>query len=150
MCMEQKENTYRAVRVDSETAERVARLIDGEIGVGQASVRGLADAVRATEGETPEFVPDKNGYFETTTDSFEDAIRVLSSLTRLVAYTESGSPVFSWQEDGQMYLRSAPEGPVLKAARDEGLDIKECSGIHEGVLAEDEGNRKAEEKREEG
>lgn len=149
MGMEQHKKTYRTVRVDAEKAERIARLIDGEIGVGEAYVRGIADAVRVAEGETPSFVPDENGYFETTTDDFGDAVGVLSSLTRLVAYTRSGSPVFSWQEDGQMYLRSEPESPVLEAVREEGVGLEECSGIHEGVLAEDEGNRKAEQKRKE-
>jgi hypothetical protein len=46
-----------------------------------------------------------------------------------------------------VYLRAEPDGKLLDAMHDEGLEPEEASGMHEGVLAEDEGNRKAEEER---
>jgi hypothetical protein len=141
--------TYRLMGVDSETACRLARLVDRHVGVDEVYVRGIADAVRVKTEETPPFVPEKPGYFETIVEDFEDGVGVLSSLTRFVAY--SGElPVFSWREDGGVYLRAESDGALLDAVRDEGLEPKESSGIHEGVLAEDEGNRKAEEERKNG
>lgn len=144
--MEEAE-TYRLVRVDAETAQRVARLADRHVGVEEVYVRGIADAVRAESDDTPSFVPDEPGYFEKTIGDFEGAVAALPSLTRFVAYS-GGSAVFSWREDGQVYLRATPDGAFLDAVRDEGLEPEVASGIHEGVLAEDEGNRKAEEERE--
>jgi len=140
--------THRIVRVDAETAGRVARLVDRHAGVEEVYVRGIADAVRAESNDNPSFVPDEPGYFEKTVGDFEGALAVLPSLTRFVAYSD-GSPVLSWREDGQMYLRTTPDDALLDAVCDEGLEPEEASGIHEGVLAEDEGNRKAEEERKE-
>lgn len=140
--------TYRLVSVDAETAQRVVGLVNRHVGVEKVYVRGIADAVRAGDDETPSFVPDEPGYFETTVDDFEGAVAVLPSLTRFVAYSGSDSPVFSWREDGQVYLRATPDGALLDAVRDEGLEPEKASGTHEGVLAEEEGNRKAEEERE--
>jgi hypothetical protein len=139
--------TYRATGVDAETARKLARVLDRHVGIEEVYVRGIADAVRAGADETPSFVPDEPGYFEKTVEDFEGAVSVLPSLTRFVAYS-GGSPVLSWREDGGVYLRATQDSAVLDAVQDEGLDPEEASGIHEGVLAEDEGNRKAEEERE--
>jgi hypothetical protein len=139
--------TYRLTRVDAETARRLARAVDRYLGIDEVYVRGIADAVRVGADETPSFLPEEPGYFETTVNEFEDALGVLPSLTRFVAYTASGSAVFSWREDGGVYLRAEPDGKLLDAMHDEGLEPEEASGMHEGVLAEDEGNRKAEEER---
>lgn len=138
--------TYRLTGVDGETARRLVRHADEQYGVGEMYVRGIADAVRVGTDETPSFVPEEHGYFEDTVEDFEGALAVLPSLTRFVAYSDD-LPVFSWREDGGAYLRATPDGALLASVRDEGLEPEEASGIHEGVLAEDEGNRKAEEER---
>lgn len=147
--MEESESdtrTYRLVRVDAETARRLASLLDRKVGVDEVYVRGIADAVRIEADETPSFVPDEHGYFEKTVTDFDGTLAVLPSLTRFVAYSD-GTPVLSWREDGGVYLRATPDGDLIDAVRDEGLETEEASGIHEGVLAEDEGNKKAEEER---
>lgn len=141
--------TYRDTGIDAETARRLARLFDRRVGIEEVYVRGIADAVRVGADETPSFVPDDHGYFERTVEDFEGAVSVLPSLMRFVAYS-GGSPVLSWREDGGVYLRATQDGAVLDAVEKEGLDPEEASGIHEGVLAEDEGNRKAGEAREDG
>ena len=138
--------TYRLTRVDAETAKRLARTVNRYVGIDEVYVRGIADAVRVKTDNTPSFLPDEPGYFETTVKEFEDALEVLPSLTRFVAYSDD-LPVFSWREDGGVYIRAEPYGKLLDAVRDEGLEPEEASDIHEGVLAEDEGNRKAEEER---
>lgn len=138
--------TYRLTGVDGETARRLVRHADEQYGVDEVYVRGIADAVRVFADDVPSFVPDEHGYFEKTVGDFEGAVAVLPSLTRFVVYSD-GSPVLSWREDGGMYLRATPDGALIDAVRDEGLEPEEASGIHEGVLAEDEGNRKADEER---
>ena len=140
--------TYRLAGVDGDSARCLARIFDRHVGVDEVYVRGIADAVRVGTEETPSFVPEEHGYFEDTVEDFEGALAALPSLTRFVAYSD-GSPVFSWREDGGVYLRATRDGAVLASVRDEGFEPEETSGIHEGVLAEDEGNRKAEEEREE-
>lgn len=144
----EEKQTYRLTGVDGEEARRLARISDRQVGVDEVYVRGIADAVRVKTDETPSFVPEEHGYFEDTIKDFEGSLAVLPSLTRFVAYSD-GTPVFSWREDGQVYLRATPDGALLDAVLDEGLEPEETSGIHEGVLAEDEGNRKAEEERKE-
>lgn len=144
----EEKQTYRLTGVDGKKARRLARIFDRHVGVDEVYVRGIADAVRVGTEETPSFVPEEHGYFEDTVENFEGALTALPSLTRFVAYAED-SPVLSWREDGGAYLRAVPGGALLASVREEGLEPEEASGIHEGVLAEDEGNRKAEEEREE-
>jgi len=142
------QRTYRVVRVGGEEAQDLARLVDRHVGVDEVYVRGIADAVRVEFDETPGFVPDGHGYFEETV-GFEDAVAVLPSLTLFVAYSD-GNGVMSWREDRQVYLRDTVDGGLVEDARGIGLEPEEAADLHEGVLAEDEGNRQAEEKRKDG
>jgi len=145
----EEKQTYRLAGVDGDTARRLARIFDRHVGVDEVYVRGIADAVHVGTEEAPSFVPDEPGYFEDTVVDFEGALAALPSLTRFVAYPD-GSPVSSWREDGGAYLRTRPDSTLLASVCDEGLEPEEASGVHEGVLAEDEGNRKAEEERGDG
>lgn len=143
------QHIYRVVRVEGGTAQDLARLVDGQVGVDEVYVRGIADAVRVKADEAPDFVPDEHGYFEERVDGFEEAVSILPSLTLFVAYSD-GKGVMSWREDGQVYLRDTADGGVSDGAREMGLELEEAAGLHEGVLAEDEGNRQAEEERKDG
>jgi hypothetical protein len=139
-----EEVTYRLVRVSADEARELVGTVEDHADIDEVRVRGLASAVRSFVDEVPEFVPNESGYFEVTTEDIEGAVAVLPSLTRFVAY--SVSPILSWREDGQVYLRASPESTLLNAVRNE-YDAEVATGVHEGVLAEDEGNKKAEKER---